>query len=133
MYNVHQLFYVFIRAREAKWHLAASLYFPQYHALEFESKGHFDMSNWLIYPTLTCFRIRKHFQNFSQTVSLVHAWEKRQQYNLSFDKQSTQSANKKNDEKLASAQYHVSYDRNCSCSCYILPVQINAHLNCLWG
>lgn len=57
--------------------------------------------------------------------------KKGQQHNMSFDKQSTQSINKKNNEKLTSTQGHISNGRNPSCSCYKPLNENNEHLNCL--
>lgn len=81
--------------------------------LNLNAKGQF----WLTWatdfsPTLLCFSIRT-FQNFSQTVGLVHAQKKRtttqfviwQAINIKF-------GNEKNDEKVTSSQDHVSYGRN---------------------
>lgn len=82
---------------------AASLYFSQCHALEFES-------NWL-FPYIVLLQNKKIFKILAR-LFLLFVLKKEQRPIFSFGKQSTQSANEKNNEKLTSAQDHVSYGRD---------------------
>ena len=83
-------------------------------------------------PPLFCFSIRT-LQNFARLFLLFMLRKKGQQHNFSFYKQSTQSTNEKCDEDFTSAQDHVGYGRNSSCSCNKPLTESNRHLNCLWG
>ena len=80
---------------------------------------------------LFCFSIRTISKFFAKLLFILK--KKRQPHSLSFDKQSMQSSHKKYDEKVTSAQDHVSCDRNPSCSCYKPLTESNRHNNCLWG
>ena len=96
--------------------------------LNLKAKGQFDMSNWL-FSYIVLLQYKNIFKIFAGLFLLFMLRKIGQQHNLSFYKQSAQSINKKNDENFNSAQDHISYGRNPSCSCYKPLTESNGHLN----
>ena len=79
--------------------------------LNLKGKGQFHMSNWL-FPYIVLLQNKNIFKILARLFLLFELKKKEQRHNFSFEKQLTQSANEKNDEKLTSAQDHVGYGRN---------------------